>query len=210
MIMLTTKKVESGQIRTIQDLKAHLLVQNISPEFFAKRSGLSHMTIRRWLRRKPSQIIHAKYYSLLDACLKAGDEAQGPCQAQLGHLSEALSKGEEGFSSVISYLEQTAKEAKSISHIRQEIRSKMAHSKFDQILKQNIKKLWALATNQGVSNRQRLIAVGALLYFLNPLDLVPDTIPGIGYLDDLAVMVIALGIIPEKKNARLAQGAARV
>ena len=35
----------------------------------------------------------------------------------------------------------------------------------------------------------------ALLYVLNPLDLIPDFIPGIGYIDDMAVMSIALGWI---------------
>lgn len=35
----------------------------------------------------------------------------------------------------------------------------------------------------------------ALLYFLNPLDIIPDFIPGIGYIDDIAIMSIALGWI---------------
>jgi len=37
--------------------------------------------------------------------------------------------------------------------------------------------------------------VVALLYILNPLDIVPDFIPGIGYIDDLAVMSISMGWI---------------
>lgn len=37
--------------------------------------------------------------------------------------------------------------------------------------------------------------VVTLLYVLNPLDLVPDFIPGIGYIDDLAVMSISMGWI---------------
>lgn len=35
----------------------------------------------------------------------------------------------------------------------------------------------------------------ALLYVLNPLDVIPDFIPGIGYIDDLAVMTISMGWI---------------
>ena len=35
----------------------------------------------------------------------------------------------------------------------------------------------------------------ALLYLLNPLDLIPDFIPGIGYIDDLAVLAIGTGWI---------------
>lgn len=33
-----------------------------------------------------------------------------------------------------------------------------------------------------------LTVVAALLYFLNPLDLIPDAIVGVGFMDDLAVL----------------------
>lgn len=35
----------------------------------------------------------------------------------------------------------------------------------------------------------------ALLYVFNPFDLVPDFIPGIGYIDDLAILSISMGWI---------------
>lgn len=35
----------------------------------------------------------------------------------------------------------------------------------------------------------------ALLYILNPMDLMPDFIPGIGYVDDFAIMTIAMRFI---------------
>ncbi len=37
--------------------------------------------------------------------------------------------------------------------------------------------------------------VFALLYVLNPLDLVPDFIPGLGYIDDFAILTITLRFI---------------
>ncbi len=41
-----------------------------------------------------------------------------------------------------------------------------------------------------------IIAIAAaLLYFINPFDLIPDMIPGIGMLDDLAVMMWLTGSI---------------
>ncbi len=36
-----------------------------------------------------------------------------------------------------------------------------------------------------------LSIIGAILYFLNPLDLIPDFIPGIGLLDDITVLAWA-------------------
>ena len=37
--------------------------------------------------------------------------------------------------------------------------------------------------------RSLVYALGALLYFLSPVDLVPDFLPVVGYLDDVAVVV---------------------
>ncbi|MBR4189618.1 MAG: DUF1232 domain-containing protein [Kiritimatiellae bacterium] len=36
--------------------------------------------------------------------------------------------------------------------------------------------------------------VGALLYVLSPLDLIPDFIPGFGYVDDASVFAVALSL----------------
>lgn len=40
-----------------------------------------------------------------------------------------------------------------------------------------------------------LAIMGALIYFLSPVDLIPDIIPGIGKLDDAAVIAIALKLV---------------
>lgn len=37
--------------------------------------------------------------------------------------------------------------------------------------------------------------VSALIYFLSPIDLIPDTIPGIGYIDDAAVIAACLTMV---------------
>lgn len=37
--------------------------------------------------------------------------------------------------------------------------------------------------------------VGSLIYVLSPIDLIPDFIPGIGYLDDAAVFFLCLNMI---------------
>jgi uncharacterized membrane protein YkvA (DUF1232 family) len=44
------------------------------------------------------------------------------------------------------------------------------------------------ATHPAISRRTRLLGIGALLYLITPLDAVADWIPGLGLLDDAAVL----------------------
>ena len=48
---------------------------------------------------------------------------------------------------------------------------------------------WRNGTYAKVPWRTILFATGAILYFLDPIDIIPDYIPVIGYLDDTVVIV---------------------
>ena len=39
------------------------------------------------------------------------------------------------------------------------------------------------------------VIYGALAYFISPIDIIPDLLPGIGYTDDLTVLIAAIGIV---------------
>lgn len=41
----------------------------------------------------------------------------------------------------------------------------------------------------------RATVIGALGYFISPIDLLPDVVPGAGYTDDLGVLAVALGLV---------------
>lgn len=47
---------------------------------------------------------------------------------------------------------------------------------------------WALRQYQEVPWKTLLFVVGAIIYFLSPVDLIPDMIPGVGFVDDIAVV----------------------
>ena len=42
-----------------------------------------------------------------------------------------------------------------------------------------------------ISKRDKLLIIGALGYFILPVDLIPDFLPALGYTDDLAALVLA-------------------
>ncbi len=46
---------------------------------------------------------------------------------------------------------------------------------------------WWRGEYRAVSRQALIAAVAALAYFLSPMDLIPDWIPGLGFVDDLAV-----------------------
>lgn len=53
--------------------------------------------------------------------------------------------------------------------------------------------------------------VGALGYFIFPLDLIPDVLPGVGYSDDLGVLVAALSVVSAHiKDAHKAMAAEKM
>jgi uncharacterized membrane protein YkvA (DUF1232 family) len=52
-------------------------------------------------------------------------------------------------------------------------------------------KAWIAGDYRQVSNKTIVILVAALLYFVMPLDVVPDFLFGLGFFDDAAVLVYA-------------------
>jgi uncharacterized membrane protein YkvA (DUF1232 family) len=51
---------------------------------------------------------------------------------------------------------------------------------------------WKNGSYRGLSVRTLAVVAAALLYVLSPVDLVPDFIPGIGLIDDMAVLALLL------------------
>jgi uncharacterized membrane protein YkvA (DUF1232 family) len=54
---------------------------------------------------------------------------------------------------------------------------------------------WARNEYTAVPWRSILMALGALVYFLDPFDAVPDAIPGFGYIDDASVVALVAGAL---------------
>ncbi|MFO0597963.1 MAG: DUF1232 domain-containing protein [Myxococcaceae bacterium] len=70
-----------------------------------------------------------------------------------------------------------------------------------------------------VAGWKKVLGVLAVLYAISPIDLVPDTIPVIGWLDDLGLLSVAFGLIVrdmgkhaerERASEAVIEGTARV
>lgn len=53
---------------------------------------------------------------------------------------------------------------------------------------QQIEKIYDLLTSGQLETRDKAIIIGALLYFINPFDLMPDITPLLGFIDDMGVI----------------------
>jgi uncharacterized membrane protein YkvA (DUF1232 family) len=53
---------------------------------------------------------------------------------------------------------------------------------------QQIEKIYDLLTSGQLNTRDKAIIIGALLYFINPFDLLPDITPLLGFIDDMGMI----------------------
>jgi uncharacterized membrane protein YkvA (DUF1232 family) len=64
----------------------------------------------------------------------------------------------------------------------------------------DIKALYNYFTDNSISWYRKSIVVGALIYFIMPIDSIPDIAPLIGYLDDLGVITATIKFLGSELN----------
>lgn len=78
-------------------------------------------------------------------------------------------------------------------------------------LKRDVVALWIAARDPRTPFSAKLVAGAVAAYALSPIDLIPDFIPVLGYLDDLLIVplgiLIAIRLIPEPLMADFRQQA---
>ncbi len=60
-----------------------------------------------------------------------------------------------------------------------------------------VRGLWKLVSDPNANWGSRLLALGALLYLVSPIDMIPDAIPILGLTDDAAVITAAAAKIAD-------------
>jgi len=80
------------------------------------------------------------------------------------------------------------------------------------IIKRDVIVLWLAARDKRVPWPAKLVAGAVAAYALSPIDLIPDFIPVLGYLDDLIIVplgiIIAIKMIPSEIHTDLRAEAA--
>lgn len=64
----------------------------------------------------------------------------------------------------------------------------------------NVMALWALAKDPNAAWGSKAIAIGALVYLVSPIDLIPDVIPFVGLTDDAGVIIAAIANLAVELN----------
>ena len=68
-------------------------------------------------------------------------------------------------------------------------------------LKRDVVALWLAARHPGVPWYAKLLAGGVAAYALSPIDLVPDVIPVLGYLDDALIVPAGVWLQAAERRA---------
>lgn len=69
------------------------------------------------------------------------------------------------------------------------------------LLPRLLKLVWSLARDPRVPARSKAVLVVLAAYLASPVDLIPDFLPGIGQLDDIAVIAFALDQMVNRVDA---------
>jgi uncharacterized membrane protein YkvA (DUF1232 family) len=64
------------------------------------------------------------------------------------------------------------------------------------------RQLWDYFNSGKVSNTEKVVLLAALLYLLSPVDLVPDSIPVVGWLDDVGVAGLVLDYVLKRMDEK--------
>lgn len=63
-----------------------------------------------------------------------------------------------------------------------------------------IKELWSKINSIDTPLRVKIVIVLTGMYFLNPIDLIPDFIPVLGQIDDIVVLSLAVRYVKRHTN----------
>jgi uncharacterized membrane protein YkvA (DUF1232 family) len=184
----------------------------LSPEQAAQRLGVSNMTLRRWQARAPSASLEPKYIRSFGPVFKEFaaeglissetlQSAQTTAALQkdftstltaLGFPSDILNAQGENKQAILSGLAKVGADDHRIAEVERNTRKVSSMTRLGEDWKSRIGLLRDVVRSKKLASPDKSVAYGALFYMLMPFDLIPDAIPVIGLLDDMAMLGLAV------------------
>jgi len=172
----------------VRDLRKCLAQSRMSPEDFAKKVGLSHMTIRRWLEKEDEESLPSKYLPTLGPVFGKAPAPTLP-KFSLARALKSLS-----IDALMAEIEKAGNAFDDVKVLEDAVDQKLKNAPPDKTFHHCCEELLKAAKSSKSSSRAQAIARGALLYFVDTLG-VPDETPLVGYLGELAVLSVALNTV---------------
>lgn len=85
--------------------------------------------------------------------------------------------------------------AKNIEYVEEKFSNKIKKAEKKISFVEDVIALYRYIKDDSVNWYRKLIVVAALVYFISPIDTIPDLAPLVGYLDDLGVVMAAIKYI---------------
>jgi uncharacterized membrane protein YkvA (DUF1232 family) len=183
-----------------------------SPENLAKFVSVSNSTYRRWQKEPLGDVFPKEYesniasglYKLLENKSLSFDSPRVNSfvenhipeffQAAVGRLTISGEIFAEDFShqdKITSILSNLGNSSTIRSRVDKATRKLKTFLEWGAAWKYRIKLLMDVTRSRELALVDRLVAYGALFYLILPLDLVPDSIPVFGYVDDFGILGFA-------------------
>jgi uncharacterized membrane protein YkvA (DUF1232 family) len=183
---------------------------HLSPEQLAERIGISGMTLRRWRQGSTNQNLPKIYERALVGVI--GDlMAEGrlaldspgarlameqssfepvPQKSFLGITADMLKEGTS--KQLVESLYKIGGDASHVSQIDKSQSQIFSFKKMGKEWRVRISSLWTVLNSDELHTFDKCVAYGALFYLLMPFDLIPDSIPVIGSMDDFIILGFAV------------------
>jgi len=191
----------------------------LSPEGIAERVAVSNSTYRRWLKAAPKSTLPESYhsnvsagvYKLLGEGLLSHDSKRvnGFMQHNLPDFFQAAITGlhvspdafsgdsphQDKITSVLSHLGNSGNIRMQVDKSSSIIQT---FAGWGEAWKYRTQLLSRIVKDSKLSLVDKLVAYGALFYLILPFDLIPDSIPVFGYVDDFGILGFAAAYYAKK------------
>ncbi|WP_413587236.1 YkvA family protein [Bdellovibrio sp. HCB274] len=195
----------------------------LSPEKLAVYFQVSNMTLRRWLKKGGTVRVPAQYdtniYQGILSMVKDGvidkdhesvKEAYEFSQSLFANNSfmmmdlqaaqfEQSEANEDGLMDLCLRLGQRDD---SLTYVQNNETTLQALEKKSPSIREKVMTLWSVLKDGEIQKTSKYVAVGALYYLVFPFDFIPDSVPGVGLLDDFAILSIAVDHYLRIKNLK--------